>query len=183
MDYQEQMYANRNNASDEQGASAAAGAQQGGTYHQAPPQPGGLYQYQPGLGFVAVQPGPAPGAQQGPPPGMHPGMQGDPGAQYATGHGGQAPGAGMPGTPEGAEPKFDQNRMGEVYGMVNDVMNGEADTSKLFGMLSGNGGDFWKGALVGAAAVFLMNNDAVKDAVSGTFGAFFGGETEEPEGE
>jgi hypothetical protein len=92
---------------------------------------------------------------------------------------GQGAQAGMPGTPEGAEPKFDQNRLGEVYGMVNDVMNGEAEPAKLLGFLSSAGGDFWKGALVGAAAVFLLNNDAVKGAVAGVFGSVIGGKDQE----
>lgn len=146
---------------------------------QSGPAPGGLYQFQPGLGFVPVQGGAFPGmtmqgqrqdqAQAYPYAGA---FMGQPLGQPM----GQGAQAGMPGTPQGAEPKFDQNRLGEVYGMVNDVMNGEAEPAKLLGFLSSAGGDFWKGALVGAAAVFLLNNDAVKGAVAGVFGSVFGGQ-------
>ncbi|MGE4292145.1 MAG: hypothetical protein AB7E32_08040 [Desulfovibrio sp.] len=151
----------------------------GQTGQQLGPAPGGFYQFQPGLGFVQVQGGVVPGMIM---PGQ--GMaypyaggfvdqsMGQPTSQSM----GQSPQAGMPGTPDGAEPKFDQNRFGEVYGMVNDVMNGEAEPAKLLGFLSGAGNDFWKGALVGAAAVFLLNNDAVKGAVAGVFGSVFGGQ-------
>lgn len=145
---------------------------------QAQPQPGGYYQFQPGLGFVQVQ-----------------GPQGDPGQPV----GGQAqqpnPDAarqaaqaqyGMygQGTPEGAQPKFDQQRLGKMYSTVNDVMNGDADPSSLIGLFAENSGDFWKGALVGAAAVVLLNNDAVKGALgglAGSVGAMFG--DKDPEGE
>jgi hypothetical protein len=99
----------------------------------------------------------------------------DPGAQ-----------AGMygPGTPEGAEPKFDQQKLGKMYSTVNDVMNGDADPSSLVGLFAENSGEFWKGALVGAAAVVLLNNDAVKGALkglAGSVGAMFG--EADPEGE
>lgn len=150
---------------------------------QAGPAPGGLYQFQPGLGFVQVQGGSFPGMpMQGQAPGQaqaYPyagAFPGQPMGQPAGQPMGQSAQAGIPGTPEGAEPKFDQNRFGEVYGMVNDVMNGEAEPAKLLGFLSSAGGDFWKGALVGAAAVFLLNNDAVKGAVAGVFGSVFGGQ-------
>lgn len=171
MDHQEQMHFVQpgQDQGQNQGYAEQGGSQPG--YQQAAPQPGAFYQYQPGVGFVAAQEQPQ-------------GQQSAQGFSAQPGMGqGQAPGAGIPGTPEGAEPKFDQNRMGEVYGMVNDVMNGEADASKLIGMLTSTGGDFWKGALVGAAAVFLLNNDAVKGAVAGTFGAFLGGEETEDAGE
>ena len=73
--------------------------------------------------------------------------------------------------PEGAQPKLDQNKFGQMYGMIDDVMNGNVDPAKIFGFLESSGGDFWKGAIVGAAAVFLVNNDAVKGAVASMFGS------------
>jgi len=140
-------------------------------YQQVGPQSGGIYQFQAGVGFVQVQnpvtmQAPTVGAQ-----GMNP-------MDMGQADMGQAAQSATPGTPEGAESKFDQKKLGEMYGMVNDVVNGEADPAKLLGLLAGTGGDFWKGALVGAAAVFLLNNDAVKGAVAGTFGSFFGNEDE-----
>jgi hypothetical protein len=160
------------------GQDGAGQSVQYGPYGQAAqqsgPAPGGLYQFQPGLGFVPVQGGAFPGMI------MQGQAQAYPYAGSVLGQPmGQGAQAGMPGTPEGAEPKFDQNRLGEVYGMVNDVMNGEAEPAKLLGFLSSAGGDFWKGALVGAAAVFLLNNDAVKGAVAGVFGSVIGGKDQE----
>jgi hypothetical protein len=149
---------------------------QAGAYQTAQPQPGGYYQFQPGVGFVQVQGAPAGAA---PDAGMGAAAAGpqaaDPGAQ-----------AGMygPGTPEGAEPKFDQQKLGKMYSTVNDVMNGDADPSSLVGLFAENSGEFWKGALVGAAAVVLLNNDAVKGALkglAGSVGAMFG--EADPEGE
>jgi hypothetical protein len=162
------------------------GTPEGGPQGQpTQPQPGGLYQFQPGIGFVQVQ-----GAAAGPAPdnGQAMGQQAAAGAQ-ATGQQGAADAsaqAGMFGQqmPEGANPKFDQNKLGKIYGTVSDVMNGEADPSSLVGLFAENGGDFWKGALVGAAAVVLLNNDAVKGALSGvagSVGAMFG--EKDPEGE
>ncbi|MEF2230786.1 MAG: hypothetical protein V3571_07645 [Pseudodesulfovibrio sp.] len=158
---------------------ADTGAPQGGQ-----PQTGGYYQYQPGVGFVPVQGA----AMQGQAP------QGAPGGDQATG--GQAyaeaqPTAQQPaqglygqGMPEGAQPKFDQNKLGQMYGVMTDVMNGEAEPSQLLGLFAGTGGEFWKGALVGAAAVVLLNNDTVKGALAGlaaSAGSLLG--ERDPEGE
>jgi len=148
---------------------------------QAQPQPGGYYQFQPGLGFVQV-----PGSQSD--PGQPMGGQAQqpgPGAAQQAAQAAQAQ-SGMygQGTPEDAQPKFDQQKLGKMYSAVNDVMNGEADPSSLIGLFAENSGDFWKGALVGAAAVVLLNNDAVKGALgglAGSVGAMFG--DKDPEGE
>ena len=152
------------------------GGQQG---QSAQPQPGGFYQFQPGIGFVQVQ-GTAARPDQG--DAQAAGQQASMGQQAAD----ASAQAGMFGQqmPEGANPKFDQNKLGKIYGTVSDVMNGEADPTSLIGLFAENGGDFWKGALVGAAAVVLLNNDAVKGALSGvagSVGAMFG--DKDPEGE
>jgi hypothetical protein len=168
-----------------QGAGFPVYNQQSGQYaqdvRQSGPAPGGFYQFQPGVGFIQVQGAPGQGQFMSGQGQFMPGQgASDPSMGAAYGQGaGQGASAGIPGTPPGAEPKFDQHRMGEVYGMVNDVMNGEAEPAKLLGFLSSAGGDFWKGALVGAAAVFLLNNDAVKGAVAGAFGSVFGGQQDE----
>jgi len=150
------------------------GAQQPGQ-----PQAGGYYQFQPGVGFVPAQGQPqqgAAGADQA--MGGQP-YAGSPGAaqQAAQGLYGQ-------GMPEGAQPKFDQNKLGQMYGVMTDVMNGEAEPSQLLGLFAGTGGEFWKGALVGAAAVVLLNNETVKGALSGlaaSAGSLLG--ERDPEGE
>lgn len=147
--------------------------QTNGGYEQAQPQPGGFYQFQPGVGFVQVQGAPTQadmGAQAM-------GQQAAPDASAQAGMFGQQ-------APEGTEPKFDQEKLGKMYNTVNDVMNGEADPTSLVGLFAENTGDFWKGALVGAAAVVLLNNDAVKGAlagVAGSVGGMFG--EKDPEGE
>jgi hypothetical protein len=182
------------------GAWGAGQAAPEGFRPEAGPQPGGLYQFWPQAGFVPVQcptQGYA-GQEQGPryqpvqgapyggqqmsygPQGMAQGMaQGGYAPQPEAGmYGGQgAAGAGMntAGASAAEGLNHDQNRLGEMYGMVNDLMEGKADSSKILGFLGGSGGDFWKGALVGAAVVFLLNNKDVKDAVAGTLGAVFGG--------
>lgn len=147
--------------------------QANGGYQATQPQPGGFYQFQPGVGFVQVQ-GPAaqPGADQ-----AAMGQQATADASAQAGMFGQQ-------APEGTEPKFDQQKLGKMYSTVNDVINGEADPTSLIGLFAENSGDFWKGALVGAAAVVLLNNDAVKGALgglAGSVGAMFG--ESDPEGE
>jgi len=64
--------------------------------------------------------------------------------------------------------------MGQMYGMMQDVIKGDADAGKIMSFLQASGGDFWKGALVGAAAVLLLTNSAVKDALAGVVGSVFG---------
>lgn len=154
--------------------------------HQAGPQPGVMYQFVPGAGFVPVncQPGQwgcppygymggpqqaPPGYGYGPQPGQT-GQYGQPG-QYGAHHGGHEAheshhGYGPYG-PQGPD-------MSQMYGMVGDVMKGKGDPGKLLGMLQAPGGEFWKGALVGAAAVMVFNTGAVKDALGGLFSAMGG---------
>ena len=133
------------------GATPEMGAPQGGQ-----PQAGGYYQFQPGVGFVPVQGQSAQGqAAQAQP------AQGAAGAEQAVGAqaamGGQAYAGAQPtaqqaaqglygqGMPEGAQPKFDQNKLGQVYGVMTDVMNGEAEPSQLLGLFAGTGGEFLEG--------------------------------------
>ncbi len=162
---------------------------QGNPGQQSQPQPDGYYQFQPGLGFVQVQvpqgdPGQPVGGQTQQPLGEAAQQAAYQAAQAQQAA--QAEQAGMfgQGTPEGAQPKFDQQRLGKMYSTVSDVMNGEADPSSLIGLFAENSGDFWKGALVGAAAAVLLNNDAVKGALGGlvgSVGAMFG--DKDPDGE
>ncbi len=140
----------------------------------AQPQPGGLYQYVPGAGFVQVQ-----GAPQ-----MDPSMQGAQASmgatQAAAGSADATSGMFGQGMPEDSQPKFDQNKIGQMYGVVNDIMNGEPDPSKIMSLFQDTDGDFWKGAIVGAAAGFLASNETVRNAVAGAFGSMFG--NNDPEG-
>ncbi len=87
------------------------------------------------------------------------------------------------GVPDASKAKFDQNKLGKMYGVIGDIMNGEQpDTEQLLGLFQDSDGEFWKGALVGAAAGLLVGNEAVRGAIAGTFGSMyskvFGGEKE-----
>lgn len=166
------------------------------------PQPGVMYQFVPGAGFVPVacasgqwacppyghmggnmgygQPGgPQYSANQH--PGYGYGPQVNPYAPpYAPPYGAQA-GHEAHESHHGYGPNHGQGGYGpqgpdmsQMYGMVGDVMNGKGDPGKLLGMLQAPGGEFWKGALVGAAAVLLFNSGAVKDVLGGLFGAMTG---------
>ncbi len=64
--------------------------------------------------------------------------------------------------------------MGQMYGMVQDVLKGDADPGRIMSFLQASGGDFWKGAIAGAAAVLVVTNGAVKDALAGVVGSMFG---------
>lgn len=104
------------------------------------------------------------------------------GQQPQGGYMGQAMGQGVATAPDGAERLHDKNQfgqqngpdMGQMYGMMQDVMKGEADPGKIMSFLQASGGDFWKGAIVGAAVVLLLTNSAVKDALAGVAGSLFG---------
>ncbi len=128
------------------------------------PEHGSMYRYVQGAGFVPADKPEAWGQDQ---------AGGQAGAQA------QGQGQGQ-NRPESAERKFEQNRFGDMYGMLNDALNGKTDPGKILGFFQASGEDFWKGALMGAAAVFLFSNTAVKDALSGTFGSLFGGKEETP---
>lgn len=148
----------------------------------AQPQPGGLYQFVPGAGFVQVQAAPQgsattqPGAAQNPLGAQ--GTQTDAGAANASAQQGMF----GQGTPEGAEAKFDQNKIGQMYGVMNDVMNGEADPTKIMSLFQSTDGDFWKGAIVGAAGAFLIGNETVRNTIAGVFGSMFNaGDPEGPQ--
>lgn len=155
--------------------------QPGATMGTAQPQPGGLYQFVPGAGFVQVQAAPQGGAAAQPGAAQNPlgaqGAQADMGANASAQQGmfGQ-------GTPEGAEAQFDQNKIGQMYGVMNDVMNGEADPAKIMSLFQSTDGDFWKGAIVGAAGAFLIGNETVRNTIAGVFGSMFSpGDPEGPQ--
>jgi len=90
----------------------------------------------PGFGYGAPPPG-------GYPPNAHEGQH------QGYGHG-AAQGAG-----QGA-------RMSDL---VNEVANGGNGFSTLSKMLNLDDPDFWKGALIGAAAVLLLTSDSVQNAL------------------
>ncbi|WP_419785973.1 hypothetical protein [Pseudodesulfovibrio sp.] len=163
----------------------------GETPQGAQPQAGGYYQFQPGVGFVPVQGQSMQGQATQPTAGAEQTAGGQMGSQAMGPQAGAqaAPQQDMSGLygqgiPENTQPKFDQNKIGQMYGVMTDVMNGDVEPNKLLGLFAETGGDFWKGALVGAAAVVLLNNDTVKGALAGlaaSAGSMFG--ERDPEGE
>jgi hypothetical protein len=129
----------------------ASGQGPGPGYHPAPPYP---YPYPP-HGYYPPSPQAAPywsGAM--PPPGYGyaepaPGPSGNAG-QPGMGHAGAGHGHGA-----------------RVSDLVNEVAGGGSGLSSLTRMLDLDDIDFWKGALVGAAAVLLLTNGSVQSALFG----------------
>jgi hypothetical protein len=72
--------------------------------------------------------------------------------------------------------KHDQHQYGQFMQLVNDISNGNADPSRVMNFLGSLDTQFWKGALVGVAAVLLLTNDTVKNGIasglSGVMGVF-----------
>lgn len=66
---------------------------------------------------------------------------------------------------EYANPQFTQERMQEMYGTFNDIMNGKAEPTKILGLFQGVSSDFWKGTALGAAAVALYTCSPLKDII------------------
>jgi len=105
---------------------------------------------------------------------------------------GPGPNPGAHGAPrEGAfgpgHPKHDQHQYGQFVQLVQDMANGKADPSRIMGFLEGLDAQFWKGALVGVAAVLLLTNDTVKStmnsSLSGLMGVLGGEKKEEQSAE
>jgi hypothetical protein len=82
--------------------------------------------------------------------------------------------------------KHDAHQYGQLMQLVNDIANGNADASRVMSFLENLDTRFWKGALVGMAAVLILSNDTVKNGIanglSGVMG-IFGKEKEAPQPE
>ncbi|WP_200381663.1 hypothetical protein [Thiococcus pfennigii] len=139
------------------GASAGAG-QPGG-------QPGGHWGGYPGGGYY-------PGSGYEHPAAAYYGQQGHPYPPFA---GQYHPGMGYPPPPPSypgqgyAHPGYGAGGGAPGRGGVSDLMeeiaNGGNGLSSLTKMLSLDDSEFWKGALVGAAAVLLLTNESVQGAL------------------
>ncbi|MGE4555753.1 MAG: hypothetical protein AB7D07_02915 [Desulfovibrionaceae bacterium] len=89
------------------------------------------------------------------------------GRQYAA----SAPGVQIP----GASPGYGQeNRYGELYGLIQEAANGNPDVSKFLNFFTQSSTEFWKGALIGTGLTLLLTNDTVKGALSGAFASVWG---------
>jgi len=121
----------------------------GQPHMQAPPHPQGFY----------AQPGPFPGFQQ---PFMG-GPQTFPGPEHECGGSFR----GGPG-----HPKHDQHQYGQLAGLIGEFANGNPDLARVAAYVDGMGTQFWKGALIGAAATLLFTNDQVKSKSGEVLGSF-----------
>ncbi len=67
-----------------------------------------------------------------------------------------------------------ENRYGELYGLIQEAANGNADVSGFLRFFQSTSSDFWKGALVGTGLTLLLTNDAVKSAIARGFAGVWG---------
>jgi hypothetical protein len=67
-----------------------------------------------------------------------------------------------------------ENRYGELYGLIQEAANGNADVSGFLRFFQSTSSDFWKGALVGTGLTLLLTNDTLKSAISKGFAGVFG---------
>lgn len=128
-------------------------------YGQAPyaqPAPGqGYYappQYAPGVPYGAYAGYPPP------PPGVYPPNAYQPNAYQGL----------HPGYAHGAAQGDGQTHGARMTDLVEEVANGGNGLSTLSKMLNFDDPDFWKGALVGTAAVLLLTSDSVQSALFGS---------------
>ncbi len=73
-------------------------------------------------------------------------------------------------------PKFEEHKYGQMIDMVGKFLNGEANVGEVVnGLFSLNFQDdqFWKGALVGAAAALLLTSETVQSSLTKTVGSIF----------
>ncbi|BCU07363.1 hypothetical protein [Allochromatium tepidum] len=135
-------------------------------YHQAPvggPGPG------PGYHSAPPYPYPYPYPPHGyyPPPNAAPywsGAMPPPGYGYVEPTPGPSGNAGQPGMGHAGA---GHGHGARVSDLVNEVAGGGSGLSSLTRMLDLDDIDFWKGALVGAAAVLLLTNGSVQSALFG----------------
>lgn len=124
------------------------------------------YCFQPGMGPWGAYPPEAMGGPMGPQPGYGygygPGPMGPP-PGYGPGYGAPMGGAGFeqagphgPGAGQGRGPSMDQ--------VVEELSNG-GGLGGLGKLLDFEDTEFWKGALVGAAAVLLLTNESVQQSL------------------
>ncbi len=158
-------------------------------------QPG--YTGQPGFAGqpgYAGQPGPVPGPATGQMYGQTPGQvfAQMPGQGFAPGYGQQPHPGSQPGyqpsgmDSKGMDSKGMENHYGELYGLINEAANGNADVNSFVRFFQSTSSDFWKGALVGTALTLLLTNDAVKSGIAKGFAGIWGivgGKAEEMEAE
>ncbi len=65
---------------------------------------------------------------------------------------------------------LNMENMNEIYNTVDDVMNGKASPNKLFSLLQGISGDFWKGFAIGIGILLLYNYSPLKEMLASGLG-------------
>lgn len=78
-----------------------------------------------------------------------------------------------------AQQGLTQEKVQEIYNVVNDAINGNADPNKIFGILQGTSNDFWKGLAIGAGAILLFNYTPLKTMFASMLGSFGASQAEE----
>ncbi len=74
------------------------------------------------------------------------------------------------------EPAGDMNRFGQYLGVINDVASGRTpELPEIAQMVQQAPGDFWKGAIVGAAVGLLLTSESVRSGLGSVLGAVFSG--------
>lgn len=125
-----------------------------------------VYYEPPGYGPQPMWPREHPGYGPSPAGFQRPQMYGAPPQSHHCSHHIHDPGVASPvGAYGGGAPWMD---------LVNDLANGNANPSRLMACLESLDGQFWKGALVGAAATLLFTNETVKSALAGALSGVFG---------
>ncbi|MGQ9659844.1 MAG: hypothetical protein ACUVT0_07075 [Thermochromatium sp.] len=155
-----------------QGRSAESGASQkeaSAPYHQAHaggPGAGPGYQAAPPYPYFYPYP---PHGYYSPPPQFAPYWSGAmPPHGHGYGHAEPSPGpSGNAGQPGMGHAGARHGHGASVSDLVNEVAGGGSGLSSLTRMLDLDDIDFWKGALVGAAAVLLLTNGSVQSALFG----------------
>lgn len=74
-----------------------------------------------------------------------------------------------------SDPREMEQRLGQAMEICNDLMQGKSDPSKIMNFVTSTGTYFWKGAIVGAVAAFLLTSGTVKSAIGDMMGSLFKG--------
>lgn len=66
---------------------------------------------------------------------------------------------------------IDEQYMSNVYNTVNDVINGQAEPTKLLNLIQGTSAEFWKGLAIGAGIILVSNYTPLKDILANMMGS------------
>lgn len=119
--------------------------------------------YPPPPGYCAPPPGTYPPPESGAPPGSYP----PPG--YYDQQGGQRQGANQTAKADNDKPENDM-LMQQAEGVVEGLMGEQSNVFKeALSKMGIDDKEFWKGAMIGAAAALILGNENVRNSVIGMF--------------